>query len=301
MVACAGVANRKPAPPARGPYRAPLYARHRNRPAGRLAVVPEGHTIRRLANDLQRDFGDTVVNAASPQGRFAEGAALLDGRRPTKFASRGKHLFGHWDDTILHVHLGLIGSFAASVDGADDTCRLRLEAGTARWDLRGPQTCAIIDPAQHDAIVAKLGPDPLGRSKDPSRLIERVHSTKRPVAAALLDQSIVAGIGNVYRCELCFLVGVDPQTPAAAVDAERLAEMWDRIRALMRLGVKTGRIITRDPDEVGGTRRLHYLDDDDRLYVYKREGAPCHRCGDEIRLIEIGGRDCRYCPTCQRR
>ncbi len=226
---------------------------------------------------------------------------MIDGRRPEGFTSRGKHLFGHWDGVILHVHLGLIGSFAHSVEGADGTCRLRLESETARWDLRGPQTCAIIDPAGHDAIVAGLGPDPLGRSADPGRFIERMRSTKRPAAAALLDQAIVAGIGNVYRCELCFLAGVDPEVPADSVDVDRLTEMWERIRDLMRLGVRTGRIITRDPDEVGGARRLRYLDDDSRLYVYKREGEPCHRCGTEIRVARIGGRSCRSCPTCQRR
>ncbi len=261
--------------------------------------MPEGHTIRRLRNDLDRLFGDGPITASSPQGRFADGAAVIDQRVVDRFEADGKHLFGHFGNDILHVHLGLIGKFGPAVDGADAQCRLRLAASGISWDLRGPSTCAVISPDVHAAICAGLGPDPLGRSSDPSAFIEQINSTRKPIGAALLDQRRVSGIGNVYRAELCFLSGIRPTTSAATVDKTTLADMWDTIRTLMRRGVRQGRIITRDPSEVGGPRRLQRLDDDERLYVYKRDSERCHRCGTEIRLVEIAQRKCWYCPECQ--
>jgi endonuclease-8 len=261
--------------------------------------VPEGHTIRRLRNDLTRLFAKTPIGATSPQGRFAEGADVINGRSVDRFEAAGKHLFGHFGNDILHVHLGLIGKFGPSVEGADAQCRLRLASSDASWDLRGPSTCAIISPDEHATIRDRLGPDPLGRSADPGAFVERIGATHKPIAEALLDQGRVAGIGNVYRSELCFLTATRPGTPASSVDVTVLTEMWDTIRALMRQGVRQGRIITRDPAEVGGSRSFGKVDDDERLYVYKRGGEPCHRCGALIRMAEIAQRKCWFCPQCQ--
>jgi formamidopyrimidine-DNA glycosylase len=263
--------------------------------------VPEGHTIRRLRNDLDRHFGDGPITATSPQGRFAEGAAVIDQRSVDRFESAGKHLFGHFGNDILHVHLGLIGKFGPSVDGSDAQCRLRLMATDSSWDLRGPSTCSVISPDEHAAIRATLGPDPLGRKDDPALFVERIRATRKPIGDALLDQRRVAGIGNVYRAELCFLAGIRPTTPAIDVDETTLCEMWNTIRALMRRGVRQGRIITRESSEVGGPRQLARLDDDERVYVYHRDGEPCHRCGTEIRLVEVAQRKCWFCPECQPR
>ena len=117
------------------------------------------------------------------------------------------------------------------------------------------------------------------------------------VAAALLDQTVIAGIGNVYRSEFCYLSGIDPRTPTASLDETQLLALWDMAVSQLKLGVRLNRIVTRVPDEVGVTAGR--IGDEDRLYVYKRDGLPCHRCGDEIRLVEIAKRKAWLCPTCQ--
>lgn len=262
--------------------------------------MPEGHTIHRLARDLNSSLRSGTVGASSPQGRFAEEAALLDGRHLDKADAWGKHLFLDFRDApLLHIHLGLIGKLRpkpadASEEGA---IRLRLASGEAVWDLTGPMVCALIDPDDADAITAKLGPDPLRRRTRPDEFVARMARKSVPVAAALLDQGVVAGIGNVYRSEFCFLAGIDPRTPASALDETQALAMWDLARDQLKLGVRLNRIVTRDPDELGTTAGR--IGNDDRLYVYKRDGLPCHRCGTEIRLIEIAKRNAWFCPACQ--
>ena len=124
--------------------------------------MPEGHTIHRLARDLAADLRGRSVPASSPQGRFDEGAARLDGATLTSSEAWGKHLFCHWDTgDVLHVHLGLIGKFRPwpVEERPSDTIRLRLEGERTAWQLTGPQTCAVITPEDRDHVVAPLGPD----------------------------------------------------------------------------------------------------------------------------------------------
>lgn len=199
---------------------------------------------------------------------------------------------------MLHVHLGLIGKFRRRPSPAPDpvgAVRLRLEGAAATWDLSGPARCELITPEQQVEIVAGLGPDPLRRNARPDRLADRLALTRRPIAATLLDQSIVAGVGNVYRAELLFLGGIHPMRPSSDLSAGEVEELWQRTVELMRIGVRLGRIVTTDPEEIGRPRSR--MRSDDRLYVYHRDH--CRRCGSEIRTVQVGGRPCWYCPTHQ--
>jgi endonuclease-8 len=266
--------------------------------------MPEGHTIHRLARDLNSSLRSTKksnpVEASSPQGRFSEEAKLLDGKRLVAAEAWGKHLFVDFDEApLLHIHLGLIGKLRRKPadDPVTGAVRLRLIGNDDLWDLTGPMICALIDHEDLDTITAKLGPDPLRKDGNREDFLGRMQKLKVPLAAALLDQKVVAGIGNVYRSEFCYLAGTDPRTLANTLDDEQILEFWDLATSQLKLGVKLNRIVTRDPSEVGVTARK--LNNDDRLYVYKREGLPCHRCGDEIRLLEIAKRKAWYCPTCQ--
>jgi len=262
--------------------------------------MPEGHTIHRLARDLNRTLRPGAVSASSPQGRFSSDAALLDGRALERANAWGKHLFMEFANApILHIHLGLIGKLRSkpATDPEQGEIRLRLIGDEQLWDLTGPMICALIDPDDVDTITAKLGPDPLRRDGRPEDFEARMSSRSVPVAAALLDQSVVAGVGNVYRSEFCYLSGIDPRTPAKTLDEQQTRALWDLATTQLKLGVRLNRIVTRDPDEVGTS--VGKIGDEDRLYVYKREGLPCHRCGTEIRLLEISKRKAWYCPTCQ--
>ena len=262
--------------------------------------MPEGHTIHRLARDIRKDLTDTTVAVSSPQGRFAESARLIDGGSIQKTEAAGKHLFAHWTDgPTLHVHLGLIGKFRRfpSSDVIKGEVRLRLEAGDVAWHLTGPQTCRLIDRTEVGEIMDGLGPDPLRRDGHKEPFVERLANSNKAVGAILLDQGVVAGVGNVFRAEFLFMLGIHPATPARALSAEEGSELWDLAAELLRVGLRLDRIVTVTPDDSGAARGR--LGNDDRLYVYKRDGLPCRRCGTEIVCGPIANRTIWWCAHCQ--
>lgn len=263
--------------------------------------MPEGHTIHRLAKDLNSTLRPGKVTATSPQGPFADGAAMLHARPLRNADAWGKHLFLDFEDApLLHIHLGLIGKLRPKPLETPDTegaIRLRLTGPDQHWDLTGPMVCALIDDDDFTTITAKLGPDPLRRNGKAEEFVSRLSRKKVPLAAALLDQKVIAGIGNVYRSEFCYLAGIHPDTPANSLDDDTALQLWAMAKDQLKLGVKLNRIVTREPSEVGVTAGK--IGNDERLYVYKREGQECHRCGDEIRLAEIAKRKAWHCPTCQ--
>jgi len=261
--------------------------------------MPEGHTIHRLARDLRTTLGDQPVHASSPQGRFGAGAALIDGERIVRSDAWGKYLFvAMTGGQILHVHLGLIGKFRpiVAIDSAPrNTIRLRLANHSGGWDLTGPARCELVTPQERTAIVAQLGPDPLRRNADVSGALHALARSARPIGAALLDQRLIAGIGNVYRAEILFVCGIRPTRPASSLDPSEIDHLWSETVRLMRIGMRRGMIVTTDPDEIGRSRGR--MRSDDRLYVYHREH--CRRCGTELVTVELGGRPISYCPVHQ--
>ena len=290
----------------RGPTGTTRLAGHVDlRPAvGRgTGQVPEGHTIHRLARDHKRLFAGRVLRVTSPQGRFAEGAALLDGRVLERLDPYGKHLFygfgaGRW----LHVHLGLYGKWATGALPAPTprgALRLRLQ-GDDRWaDLRGPTACELVTPAEKRGIEARLGPDPLatGRRADPTPLLERVGRSRTAVGALLMDQSVLAGVGNVYRAELLFRHGLDPLLPGRDLPGSVVEAMWWDLRRLMQAGVRSGRIVTTRPEH--RPHRSGPARADERTYVYRRTGEPCRLCGTTVLTALMVGRNLFWCPSCQ--
>jgi endonuclease-8 len=264
--------------------------------------MPEGHTIHRLARDLNATFAGHPVVASSPQGRFREGAAQIDRQVLEEAVAHGKHLFLRYEDSVLHIHLGLIGKFrpVESATAPGDTVRLRLEAaeGEQAWHLTGPQECQLVDDGHRLDVLDRLGPDPLRRGARPEPFVAALGRRRAPIGAALLDQAIIAGIGNVYRAELLFLAGIDPRTPSSSLTEEQGRELWGSAKAQLRQGVRLDRIVTVSKQDAG--RSPGRLARGDALYVYKREGLPCRRCSTEIAIGDVGGRSCWWCPSCQR-
>jgi endonuclease-8 len=165
--------------------------------------------------------------------------------------------------------------------------------------LAGPTVCELLDPDEEDGLRARLGPDPILEPVDGAdRLVSKLSRRSISVGAALLDQSVVAGIGNVYRSELLFLAGVHPLSVAKSLDTETVRDIWIRSVAALRDGERTGRIVTVVPGEMGA-ESARELQRGDRLYVYKRSGAPCRRCSAEIRSADADGRNVWWCPSCQ--
>jgi endonuclease VIII len=261
--------------------------------------MPEGHTIHRLARDLRSTLGDDVLEISSPQGRFADGAALLDGRRLLAAEAWGKYLFCDFGvGELLHVHLGLIGKFRRRPAPPPDptgAVRLRIGGATATWDLSGPNRCELLTPDERDRITDRIGPDPLRPDADATLAVDRLRRGSRPIGAALLDQSVVAGVGNVYRAEILFLCGVHPDRACSSLDVSEAERVWAETVRLLRIGLRMNRIVTTDPEEVGRPRSR--MSAEDRLYVYHRE--VCRRCGTAIATLPMGGRPIWFCPTCQ--
>ncbi len=263
--------------------------------------MPEGHTIHRLARFLRTDLAGTQVGSTALQDRFAGPAERFDGEVLDDTDAHGKHLFVRFGDETVHVHLGLFGRFRRRQNPAPEprgALRWRLEGEGHTWDLSGPTACDVLDPEQVDAIRDRLGPDPLRRDADPEAYVGRVSRSTRPVGDLLLDQKVVAGIGNVYRAELCFLHGVHPTVPGDELDEALIAELWDSMVDLLRVGERLGRIVTTDPDEVGASS-VGRITTQQRLYVYKQRR--CRRCETEIEVLELANRTCYACPTCQPR
>jgi endonuclease-8 len=267
--------------------------------------VPEGHTLHRLAREQSALFTARPVHVTSPQGRFEAGAALLDGRVLDGVSAYGKHLFARFGGDVLHVHLGLYGSYtggAGSPPPPKGALRMRWVAdgpdGNGVWtDLRGPTACEVLSDPEADAIVARLGPDPLQPRADGGRALRRIATSRTPIGALLMDQSVLAGVGNVYRAELLFRHRVSPFRAGRDVDPDLWAQMWADLITLMRAGVRMGRIVTTRPEHRSRRRGAATLED--ARYVYRRTGLPCRICGTGIRTQVMVGRNLYWCPVCQ--
>ncbi|MEU2787569.1 DNA-formamidopyrimidine glycosylase family protein [Streptomyces sp. NPDC007100] len=267
--------------------------------------MPEGHTIHRLALDHRALFEGAPVRVSSPQGKFSDSAALLDGQVMATAEAHGKHLFlGFGPAGWIHVHLGLFGKLNfgdAPAPPPTDTVRLRLADDTAYADLRGPTTCALITDAEKQAIHDRLGPDPLRAEDDGERAWARISRSRTSVAALLMDQKVIAGVGNVYRAEVLFRHGIDPYRAGRDLRRSEWDAIWADLVVLMREGVRHNRIDTvRDehlPEAMGRPPRVD--DHGGEVYVYRRARQACHICRSEIRTANLANRNLFWCPTCQ--
>ena len=264
--------------------------------------MPEGHSIRHLANVHSYGFVGERVRATSPQGRFTEGAAVIDGMHMTDTSAHGKHLFLHFDnETIVHVHLGLYGWFRTKKNKNQqpgDSVRLRLATDSYISDLSGPTKCEIMSVEQMISKKQSLGQDPIHEEANPEIVWQKIKKSKKSVGQLLMDQSVVAGIGNVYRAELLFMSNVSPFIPGTALEENKFRKIWDDSVRLLRLGAVDGKIKT--------VMEEHLTEDEVMLhgctqtsYVYKRTGNPCRRCSSSVMSDDMGGRTIYWCPVCQ--
>jgi len=357
--------------------------------------MPEGHTVHRLANTFAALFHGEQLVVSSPQGRFAAGAARLDGQRLVRAEAFGKHMFlgfgaqvGLPDEDLawLRVHLGLYGSWTFAGDGSRDVAhaigaprkrvgeretassvsgvplisddpaaspahglspgasvgvdgalsavlttpasgwevpeprgqvRARLVGAHAVADLTGPTACEVITHDEAMRAARKLGPDPIRADADAERFIARVRKSRSAVGQMLMNQEVIAGVGNIYRAEALFRANVNPYVPGNAVPAETLQAMWDDLVVLMRHGVRVGAIVTTEPEDrtkgmdpvaLAASRTVvrqntdgtpGAVPRDQSFYVYQRAGQPCRLCGTPVSLAEMQARKLYWCPSCQ--
>lgn len=265
--------------------------------------MPEGDTIQRVARSLREAIGGATITAAEAHPRTGVTARLLTGRTVREVEGRAKHLLiwcaGETGEVALHTHLGMTGSWHLYRPGqpwAKSAQHVTVRLDTDEWTavcFTAP-VCELLSARQVAAhpVLAALGPDLAQPEPDTGETLRRLAAQgDRPVLDVLLDQRVFAGVGNVYKSELCFLHGIHPLTPVSALDAEQRAALVADAARLLRRNVEApgaGRITTR-PGEAGP------------LYVYGRGGQPCRRCGTPIRSAVLGdpARRTAWCPRCQ--
>lgn len=259
--------------------------------------MPEGDTVFRSARALNAALAGEVATGCDL--RFPAVATVdLTGETIHEVISRGKHLLMRVGSATIHSHLKMEGSwhlYRPEAKWRRPAFQARAVLHTARWSAVGFElgTLDVVPTQQEDAILGYLGPDLLGPDWDAEVAVERLTANPdRPLAAALLDQRNLAGIGNVYANELCFLRGLLPDRPVSEVAS--LDAVVTLARRLM--------VANRDrPYRVftGNTRPGQ------RTWVYGRAGQECLRCGTRILSGRLGRnalelRDTYWCPHCQR-
>ena len=262
--------------------------------------MPEGNEVHRFAALHARTFAGKTVHVDSPNGRFTD-AGVLDGRKLKTVEAIGKHLgyvFGK--DLTLHVHLGRFGDFTdGKMPLPEVKGILRMRMWTAKdWlELRGATDISIYSDAKWASLLARLGPDPLRKDADPTPAFAVIAERKTPIGALLMDQSVMAGIGNIYRAELLYRAKINPHRPGNEVDPKGLKAIWKDAVALMPDGMVDRRIVTtrvKDREHKKGA-----AENSEVHYVYRRHGKPCLVCGTEIKRGEMAGRTVYWCPKCQ--
>lgn len=259
--------------------------------------MPEGDTVWQAARRLHDALAGKVLTRSDFRvPKYA--TADLTGRTVLETVSRGKHLLTRFEGGLtLHSHLRMEGAW--KVYGTGERWRggpahqIRVVLGTADRTAVGYrlQVLELLRTTEEERTVAHLGPDLLGPDWDPGpALANLLADPGRPLGEALLDQRNLAGIGNIYKSELCFLLGVTPWLPVGALPADRAAKL--PVLAKKLLEANRDRVVRRTTGLRG-----------QNLFVYGRAPRPCLRCGTSVRVADQGDRSQErptyWCPTCQ--
>lgn len=265
--------------------------------------MPEGHTVHRTANQFNQMFAGQAIEITSPQGRFSGEAEIISGSTLTKARAVGKQLFLYFDNAqILRIHLGIYGKWLMKKYSEDlpepvGQVRARFIGDGYFADLRGPTACEVLPKSKVDLILKRLGPDPL--NQDPKglqleRFISGIQKSRSSIGILLMNQAVISGVGNVYRAEILFRAGISPHRLGNTFTATELTEIWEDTVDLMKVGVKTGFMITRDELRTKKPKKA------DRNFVYKREGLPCRVCKTNISIELMATRKLYWCVSCQK-
>jgi endonuclease-8 len=292
--------------------------------------MPEGNEIHRWAERHATAFAGKPVRVDGPQGRFTD-SDLIDGRKLERVMAVGKHLgYDFGKDRILHVHLGLQGDFtegsgplpevkgalrlrmwnAAAVKRAalpggskphrwysEDDGTDNLAPETIAWvELRGPMDCSVYSQEKWERLLKRLGPDPLN-GDGAEEFVAKIRKSKKPIAALLMDQTVAAGVGNIFRAELLYRARLNPFTAGKDVEEKVLRSIWKDAGVLMKAAMTDRRIVTTKPSDRPHKRGKALKEE--AHYVYRQQGRPCFVCGTNVLTKEMAGRNLFWCPVCQ--
>jgi len=262
--------------------------------------MPEGHTIHRAARDQSLALAGQKLRVTSPQGRFDSKALSTTERvKLLRVEAYGKHLFYVFERArTVHVHLGLFGKFYRHKTPPPlprDTVRMRMEGDAVTIDLIGPTACALVTPSEKATILARIGPDPLRPDAKPEAFYGALAKSKAPIGALLMDQSVVSGIGNVYRAEVLHLLKIHPEIPGRAVSLKTAKKMWTLMAGLLARGVEEKRIVTTQGLTIASPRKRVLRAES--VHVYRR--STCRSCGGNVQKYALRARTAYVCTTCQ--
>ena len=276
-----------------------------------MPELPEVETVRSALAQAMEDRQILHAHVGRPDLRWPlpdRLASRLEGRVVGGLQRRGKYVLLPLDqgETML-LHLGMSGSIrihqAQPPIGKHDHIVLTMGSGMANaaesWIVfNDPRRFGWLDLYRGEVhpMLADMGPEPLGNSFSADHLVAALAGRKGPIKTALLDQALVAGIGNIYACEALFMAGLSPRRKAGTIRGGRADRLVAAIRSVLASAIEDGGTSLRDHVQPGG--EIGYFVQ--RLTVYGRDGQLCGTCGATIRRITQSGRSSFYCPDCQR-
>ena len=258
----------------------------------------EGHGCHRVAHFHRQKLLNRSFKATSPNGRFTDGAAAINNQPLTRIEVHGKNLFyffGTTEQVVLHYHFGMAGAFSVHTPPHDPKPTTRLALFNKDENIVAHLSAMIVQHGDLDFYNSKiltLGEDPLRENANAENVWKKVSVSKKPIGLLLMDQSVVAGIGNIYRAEILFKAGVHPEQPGYSLSRPKFDLIWQHSVELLQRGFQSGSILTVDPEEaeiLGApwTRR----------YVYNH--STCGRCGTAVLSWDMASRTVYCCTTCQ--
>ena len=257
--------------------------------------MPEGHVIHSAARKHRRILVGHLICVSSPQGRFHGEALKLSGNKCQAVEAYGKHLVYIFDNNnLLHIHLGLFGRIRlhkSTVVQPSDTVRVRLEGNRYSIDIIGPSICETFTHSELERLKAKIGPDPLRDDSDSIRVFNRISNSRTAIGKLIMDQSVIAGIGNIYRTEILWRQNIHPNTVGRLLTQSQLESIWNDAKFLLNIGVKKNSIVTTD-DQISGSKKSK-----ETLNIFGK--ISCPRCDANIVQLEINGRRAFVCERCQ--
>jgi formamidopyrimidine-DNA glycosylase len=283
-----------------------------------MPELPEVETVRRGLIPVMEGQVIAAASVNRPNLRWPfppNMAARLTGQRVIALRRRSKYILADLSsgETLL-IHLGMSGRMLISgaqigafhhehpAPAKHDHVVLDMAAG-ARITFNDARRFGAMDlmstaTAEDHPLLAALGPEPLGNSFDDDYLVARLRDRNTPIKSALLDQHIVAGLGNIYVCEVLFRAGISPKRRAGQIAAPRVRSLVPLIRQVLSEAIEAGGSSLRDYRQADG--ELGYFQH--RFQVYGCEGQPCAKphCKGIIARVVQSGRSSFYCPTCQR-
>ncbi|AKX94654.1 formamidopyrimidine-DNA glycosylase [Moorella thermoacetica] len=273
-----------------------------------MPELPEVETIKRTLTPCLREqkiarvevYHPGVIAAPDPE-TFSR---LLAGRIITGLDRRGKYLLVHLSgEYCLVVHLRMTGRLVFTEGAAPLAPHTHVV-----FSLAGGPSLRFVDTRRFGRLylaakaevetlpgLRDLGPEPLDPAFDALALAAILAGRRRPIKQVLLDQRLVAGIGNIYADEMLFAAGIDPRRPAASLNHEEVARLRGAMQRVLEQGIANRGTSIRDYVDGSGRQGSNQ----EHLQVYGRTGRPCPRCGQPLERVRLGGRSTHFCPRCQ--